>query len=171
MKKQILWLSAVLLAAGLYAAVPRGNSPTKDEQEIRALEDRFVAAVKAKDVEAIMKGYAPGAELFVFDVVPPRQYVGFDAYEKDWQEFFAGFPGPIDQFELTDLSVTTEGKLGYGHSIQHLIATGKDGSKTDLTVRVTDCYRKIDGKWLITHEHVSVPVDLATAKADLASKP
>ena len=38
-------------------------------------------------------------------------------------------------------------------------------------MRVTDCYRKIDGKWLITHEHVSVPVDLATAKADLASKP
>ncbi len=118
-----------------------------------------------------MKGYAPGAELIVFDVVPPRQYVGFDAYKKDWQEFFAALPGPVDQFELTDLSVTTDGKLGYGHSIQHVVATQKDGSKADFTVRVTDCYRKIDGKWLITHEHVSVPVDLATGKADLASKP
>jgi len=97
---------------------------------------------------------------------PRANNVGFDAYKKDWQEFFAGFPGPIDQFELTDLSVTTEGKLGYGHSIQHLIATGKDGSKTDLTVRVTDCYRKIG-----THEHISVAVDLGTGKADLTSKP
>ena len=79
MKKQILGLSAVLFAASLCAAGPRGNGPAKDEQEIRALEDRFVAAVKAKDVEAVMKGYAPGAELFVFDVTPPRQYVGFDA--------------------------------------------------------------------------------------------
>jgi len=30
---------------------------------------------------------------------------------------------------------------------------------------------KIKGKWLIVQEHVSVPVDLATAKADLNSKP
>jgi ketosteroid isomerase-like protein len=117
-----------------------------------------------------MKAYTPGTELIVFDVTPPRQQ-GFDAYKKGWQEFFAGFPGPSDTFELTDLSVTTEGKLGYGHSIQHVVATGKDGKKTDFTVRVTDCYRQIDGKWLITHEHVSVPVDLATGKADLASKP
>ena len=43
--------------------------------DIRALEDRFVAAFKAKDVDAIMKVYAPDQTLIVFDVVPPRQYV------------------------------------------------------------------------------------------------
>jgi ketosteroid isomerase-like protein len=40
-----------------------------------------------------------------------------------------------------------------------------------MTVRVTDVYRKIAGKWLIVQEHVSVPVDLATDKGDLLSKP
>jgi ketosteroid isomerase-like protein len=50
----------------------------------------------AKDVPAIMKGYAPGSELFVFDVTPPRQYVGFEAYKKDWAEFFVAFPGSVD---------------------------------------------------------------------------
>jgi hypothetical protein len=49
--------------------------------------------------------------------------------------------------------------------------TAKDGSKFNLTVRVTDCYRKLNGQWLITQEHVSVPVDLNTGKPDLASKP
>ncbi len=68
MKKLGFWLVAVLLAAGLCSAGPRGNSPTKDEVEIRALEDRFAAAFKAKDIEAIMKAYAPGVGLFVFDV-------------------------------------------------------------------------------------------------------
>jgi len=34
-------------------------------------------------------------------VIPPRQYVGFDAYKKDWQDFFALFPGPVDKFEIT----------------------------------------------------------------------
>lgn len=54
----------------------------KDEQEIRDLEDRFAAAFKAKDISTIMNAYTPGAELVVFDVVPPRQYVGFDAYKR-----------------------------------------------------------------------------------------
>jgi hypothetical protein len=32
-------------------------------------------------------------------------------------------------------------------------------------------YRKLRGHWLIVQEHVSVPVDLDTGKADLLSKP
>ena len=44
--------------------------------DIKALEDRFIAALKAKDLDAIMKVYVPDQTLFVFDVVPPRQYVG-----------------------------------------------------------------------------------------------
>ena len=63
--------------------------------DIRALEDRFVAAFKAKDVDAIMKVYAPDQTLVVFDVVPPRQYVGAAAYRKDWQTFLSSFDGPI----------------------------------------------------------------------------
>ena len=45
------------------------------------------------------------------------------------------------------------------------------GNKLDLTVRVTDVYKRARGRWLIIHEHVSVPVDLDTDKPDLASKP
>jgi ketosteroid isomerase-like protein len=61
-------------------APARADAPA----DIRALEDRFVAALKAKDVDAIMKVYAPDQTLIVFDVVPPRQYVGAAAYRKDW---------------------------------------------------------------------------------------
>jgi ketosteroid isomerase-like protein len=38
-------------------------------------------------------------------------------------------------------------------------------------VRVTDVYKKADGRWQIIHEHVSVPVALDTGKPDLGSKP
>jgi hypothetical protein len=41
----------------------------------------------------------------------------------------------------------------------------------DLILRVTDGYANFKGNWLIAHEHISVPVDLATGKADLRSKP
>jgi ketosteroid isomerase-like protein len=40
-----------------------------------------------------------------------------------------------------------------------------------MTVRVTDVYRRINGKWLVVHEHVSVPVDLNTMQPDVSSKP
>ena len=170
MRNWILLMIGGVLVTGLYAAAPQTSSGNKDEQEIRALEERFAAAFRAKDVPAIMKSYAPGSELFVFDVVPPRQYVGFDAYKKDFEDFFAAFPGPVDKFEVQDLSIVTDSKLAFSHSVQPGIMTAKDGSKVNLVVRVTDAYRKINGKWLIIHEHLSVPVDLTTGKADPTSK-
>ena len=72
---------------------------------------------------------------------------------------------------MSDLSVTTNGKLGFGHNIQRFSGTGKDGKPLDLTIRVSDSYKKINGKWIIVEEHLSFPVDLATGKGDLSSKP
>jgi len=171
MKKLGFLLRAPLIGVTLYAVAYGADAQTKDEQEIRALEQRFAAAFKAKDVNAIMSGYVADESLFVFDVVPPRQYIGAKAYRKDWEDFFAAFPGPVDTFEISDLSVMTDGKLGFSHSIQRAVLTDKDGKKADIAFRLTDVYRKMNGKWLIIHEHVSVPVDLATGKADLSTKP
>jgi ketosteroid isomerase-like protein len=61
--------------------------------------------------------------------------------------------------------------LVYSHSIQRVTGTDVDDRSIDLTMRLTDVYRRINGQWLIEHEHVSVPVDLDTGKPDLASKP
>ena len=72
---------------------------------------------------------------------------------------------------ITDLGITVEGNLGFGHSFQRVTGTDIQGHSVDRTVRVTDGYRKIGGKWLIVLEHVSVPVDLTTGKPDLTTKP
>jgi hypothetical protein len=37
--------------------------------------------------------------------------------------------------------------------------------------RATVCYRKIDGKWMITHEHASVPFNVESGKASLDLTP
>jgi ketosteroid isomerase-like protein len=163
------------LVAASFGSVTSGSAADKVDagdakSSIEALEARFIAACTAKDVNAIMKEYAPGAGLFVFDVIPPRQYAGWDAYQKDWQETFAAFPGPA-KFSISDLSVTVVGAVGYGHSIQQSELTRKDGSKLDVVVRVTDVYRKLHGRWLIVQEHVSVPVDIDSKRPDLMSKP
>jgi len=172
MRRFAFWLLLVPCTLTIFPATQRAQAQSKDEQEIRALEDHFAAAFRAKDVDAIMKFYAPGDQLLVFDLVTPRQYAGADAYRKDWQTTFAMMKD-TPEFDTQDLSVTTDGKLAWSHSIQHARWTNTDGSPMEMNVRVTDCYKKIDGKWLIVLEHVSVPLDLSGPRPtpDMMSKP
>jgi len=161
--------SAIIMLA-LASATAGIAKAADDEAEIRALEGSFAAAFNAGDINAMMKHYVPDTSLVVFDVVPPRQHLGAAAYRKAWVSFFAVFEG-TPKIAITDLGITVDGNLAFSHSIQHVTGTDKRGHSIDRTVRVTDGYRKIDGTWLIALEHISVPVDLATGKADLASRP
>lgn len=170
MRRVLPWIAVLGVVALFFGAKSSSYAKLSGEAEIRALVHDFAAAFRAKDLNKIMSFYEPGDKLVAFDVVPPRQYVGWDAYKKDWQDFLGMFSGPIT-YEVNDLSVTAEGNLAYSRSIGHVAGDLKDGGKLDVTVRETDVYRKTGGKWLIVHEHISVPVDVATGKADLQSKP
>lgn len=162
---------AVTVALGLVVASLATSQPAmNDKAQIEALENQFAVAFNAKDVDAIMKAYEPDQGLFVFDVVTPRQYVGYAAYKKDWQGFLAGFKGPL-KFAMSDLSIDTDGTMGYSHSIQHVSGTDAKDKPVEFVVRITDVYRKIDGAWKIVHEHVSVPVNFDTGKPDMMSTP
>ena len=158
---------SLALVVGVVASA-RGASG--DVARIRAMEDKFAAAVEARNLDGIMRSYVGDETLFVFDVIPPRQYVGATALRKDWGEFLSGTKGPL-KYQVTDLDVVVVGPVGYGHSIQRLVTTDSKGQPVDLTTRVTDVYRKVKGNWVIVQEHISVPVDLDTGKPDLASKP
>jgi uncharacterized protein (TIGR02246 family) len=167
MFKSIRVAATAMLMSASFAATGFAQ-PSGDAAAVRALEARFTAAFNAKDVDAIMKVYAP--DVFVFDVVPPRQYVGAAAYRKDWEELMSGFKGPL-KFELTDLAVDVDGPVAWSHSIQRVTGTDPTGKPSDMTIRVTDVYRKTPAGWRIVQEHVSVPVDLETGKPDLQSRP
>jgi ketosteroid isomerase-like protein len=167
--KRNLALAFALIASFIPCVAAAGSAATA-KADIEALEDRFAAAFNAKDLDGIMKVYEPGPNLFVFDVVPPRAYVGWDAYRKDWQDFLGTFKGPI-KATISDLDIFAEGDMGYSHRIQHVSGTDTKGKAMEFAVRVTDVYRKIGGSWLIVHEHVSVPVDFDTGKPDMMSAP
>jgi ketosteroid isomerase-like protein len=64
-----------------------------NEAAIRDLIDGYVKAVRAKDIDGVMSVYAP--DLVAFDIVPPLQYVGAEAFRKVWQELFETFQSPI----------------------------------------------------------------------------
>jgi ketosteroid isomerase-like protein len=173
MSRRMRWFAVVPVAVALLGATLgfafKGKSDAR--AEIKAQIDAWLAAFKAKDSAKVMSFYGPGDSVLAFDVVPPRQYATHEAYQKDYEELFKMIDGPLNA-EVNDVSITTNGSdLAYGHSIDHLSGKTPEGKPVDLTVRVTDVYRKIGGKWLIVHEHVSVPVDITNGQADLQSKP
>ena len=139
-----------------------------DEAAIKRVIEGGVNAVRNKDIGGVMSLYAP--EVVSFDIVPPLRYVGADAFRNVWEEVFSSFQGPIG-YEIHDLSITVGGDVAFTHSLNRISGTMNNGQKTDLWLRVTACFRKINGKWLIVHHQNSVPVDLAHGKAVLDLKP
>jgi ketosteroid isomerase-like protein len=169
-KLSFLAVSAMAAVTAIFVA-GQARATNQSQAEIKALQERLMAAIRVKDYDAIMACYIPGEKLFVFDVVPPRQYVGAPAYKDDWKAALGPFKGPV-AVTMSDLTIVSNGSdLAYGHSIQDFSGTDSSGAKIAFVLRATDIYRKVNGKWLIEHEHYSVPVDLTTAKADLMSKP
>jgi len=165
-------LAVTLVVLGISGSASQlraqAKSTADEKAAIEALYKDFNDAFNKKDLNGIMAVYAPG--VFVFDAVPPRQYPSWNAYKKDWEALLAAYPGPVTN-SVSELSITVVGSVAYTHCIDDSTLTAKDGSKLHGVVRTTDVLRKIKGKWLIVQEHVSFPVDLATGKADLLSKP
>ena len=141
---------------------------SNDETEIRQLLDRWAKAFRAHDIDGIMSMYAP--EVVAYDVVPPLQYVGADAYRKDYLEFLSQYDGPID-VEFRDLKIVTSDRVAFVYGLERFKGSLKNGQKSELWLRFTCGFRKINGKWLDTHDHVSVPVDLETGRAAVDLKP
>jgi uncharacterized protein (TIGR02246 family) len=144
------------------------HSRDNDVAAIRALIDDQGKAIRRRDVGGSVAGYAP--DVLLFDVVNPLLSRGSAALRKRLAEWFSSFQGPIG-YELRDLSITMGDDVAFAHSLKRVSATTTDGRKLDMWWRATVCYRCMDGKWLVTHEHASVPFDVASGQASLDLKP
>jgi ketosteroid isomerase-like protein len=73
---------------------------------------------------------------------------------------------------MRDITITVGGDVAFGHSFNRLSGTLKDETRSGgFRVRATYCLRKIDGNWLIVHDHASAPLDPASGKALLNLEP
>ena len=138
------------------------------ETLIRQRVEDFAKAVGAKDIDRVMSLYAPN--VVSFDLNPPLRYAGTDNKRRAWQEFFATYTGPV-AYAPSELNITRDGELAFVHSLNHVQGTMASGHSADLWVRWTACFRRIDGVWLVLHDHVSVPADLKHGQAVLNLKP
>jgi uncharacterized protein (TIGR02246 family) len=144
------------------------HDQTGEEIGIRQLIDGFQQAIRAKDLSGVLSVYAP--DIVSFDLVPPMQHVGIAAYRQPWEETFASFEGRIG-YEVSDLHITATDEVAFSHSLNRMSGTTKNGQTTSMWVRWTACFRKLDGRWRITHEQVSVPIDMESGRALLDLEP
>jgi uncharacterized protein (TIGR02246 family) len=129
---------------------------------VRQRVEDYAKAVRAKDIDGVMSLYAH--DIVSFDVEPPLRYAGAENKRRAWQAFFAAYTGPVS-YDVRDLKATTDGELAFVHSLNHVKGTLASGHVADLWVRWTACFRRIDGVWLVVHDHVSVPADLKQGRA------
>ncbi|MBG1261716.1 YybH family protein [Nostoc commune] len=144
------------------------NSKSNDEAQIRTIIEERVKAVRDKDINALLSNHAP--DILSFDVINPLQYIGADTVRERAQKWVSSYQGSIG-YEILDLSITTGETVAFCHYFYRVSGTLTDGGKVEMWVRATVCLREIDGKWMIVHEHQSVPFDPETGKASLNLKP
>ncbi len=141
-----------------------------EEEAIHALIDQWTKAMQEKNLDGVMSIYQRGPSLVAYDVVPPLQYKGWDAYRADYKAFFDQYDGPIG-IEFRDLVIDADATFGYSRELQRVSGTLKGGRRAAFWLRVTDVYRKVGEQWRVVHEHVSAPTNLETGKAALDLTP
>ena len=135
---------------------------------IRGLMAERAQAARDKNIERIMQDYDDDVVAFEFGA--PLAQRGKEALRHECEQGYAEFPGAVE-YEERDVHVTAKGDLGFSHSLEHIAGTRRDGTRMEMWSRATLCWRRIGGRWLITHQHLSVPMDGEGGRALLDLKP
>ena len=102
-------------------------------------------------------------DIVYFDLVPPLRYAGSAALRARFSDWFERWQSAIGQ-ELRDVTILASGDVAAAHMLIRTSGTLKTGQEVGYWVRTTDFCRRSDLKWQITHEHVSLPVDLKSGR-------
>jgi uncharacterized protein (TIGR02246 family) len=125
-----------------------------DEAAVRDVIEDWAVAVRRKDYAGILQNHSP--DFVMFDVPPPFKSVGLEAYRKTWDLFFSWSSDAV-RFEIQEMDVTAGADVAFAVATMGCAGPGSDGKPEALDFRLTVCLKKIDGRWMIAHEHHSVP--------------
>ncbi|HKS14262.1 MAG TPA: nuclear transport factor 2 family protein [Pseudomonas sp.] len=133
---------------------------TTAENEIRQLIERWVEAVRERDLDGIAAPYADN--IVAFDAIKTLQFTDKASYRAHWEECMGYCTGPM-VFEVAQLTVQADGDLALAHWLNRC-GPADDQAQCGY-MRATVGYRRSGGKWQVIHEHWSAPFDMETQKA------
>jgi uncharacterized protein (TIGR02246 family) len=130
------------------------SNTSNDQHAIRELIENWARAVRAKDYQGILARHSP--EMLMFDVPPPFESKGIEAYRATWDLFYSSQPEPV-AFDIQRMDVVAGADVAFVAALMQCAEKGKSGERIKLDFRLTIGLRKINGNWTILHEHHSVP--------------
>lgn len=127
---------------------------TADEDQIRALIERWAEAVHAGDLDVVLADHAD--DIVMFDVPPPFDGVrGIEAYRETWPGFFEWQKRAC--FDIESLEITAGAYVAFAHALLRCATPQELAAEPDNRLRLTVGLRKREDRWIITHEHHSFP--------------
>jgi uncharacterized protein (TIGR02246 family) len=125
-----------------------------DETSLRQLIADWSAAARRRNYDGVLAHHA--RNILMFDVPPPFQSEGLDAYRKTWDLFFSTMADP-PTFDFSDVRLTVGSDVAFATAHGRCLYKTKHGRVEELDFRLTMCFQKQNGEWLVVHEHHSVP--------------
>lgn len=126
--------------------------PNSTHEQIRAVIDNWAKAIRDANLQEILKNHTEN--ILMFDVPVPMQSRGLEEYKKTWELFFQYSSGGEGSFELEELEITASERVAFCSALIRL-AKGRSPE-----CRLTIGLKKIDGQWMISHEHHSAPHEI-----------
>lgn len=134
----------------------RDDRERNAEAEIRGLIERWAEAVRRQDLAGVLADHAK--DVVMFDVPPPVAVRGIDAYRQTWPPFFDHQAGGA-AFDIVSLDVTAGDDVAFATAVLRCGTKEELGEAREARLRLTVGLRRQDGRWTITHEHHSFPLD------------
>jgi uncharacterized protein (TIGR02246 family) len=127
-----------------------------NDQQIRALIERWAEAVHAGDLNAVLADHAD--DIVMFDVPPPDDGVrGIEAYRETWPPFFK-WQARGASFEIVSLEIAAGEGVAYAHALLRCGMPEELAENPQRRLRLTLGLRREDGRWVVAHEHHSFPL-------------
>jgi ketosteroid isomerase-like protein len=114
----------------------------------------WASAVRKRDLPAVLRNHS--SDILMFDVPPPFQSKGIEAYRKTWNLFFSWARDPA-VFDIKEMHVTAGSDVAFVAAAMRCSGREASGEDVELDFRLTIGLRKVDGNWVIVHEHHSIP--------------
>jgi uncharacterized protein (TIGR02246 family) len=126
----------------------------ESEKAIRALIERWATAVHAGDLEGVLADHSEDIQMF--DVPPPNEVRGIEAYRETWPPFFEWQKrGAV--FEIVSLQVTAGDDVAFATALLRCGTQDELREDPENRLRLTVGLRKEVGRWVVSHEHHSFP--------------
>ena len=116
------------------------QSGSDDEAAIRNVVESWAAAVRCRDLEGILQNHS--SDIVMFDVPPPFQSRGIEAYRKTWDAFFSWSSDPVP-FDITEMHITAGRDVAFVVATMRCAEPGVNGGQKSLDFRLTIGLRKI----------------------------